>query len=278
MGKKKESLRRFLGARHVVGLRIDEAVTAAAAEAQRGNRATLGYLAARNESPDAIGAHHLSAIQAIAAADLDSSISIKVDKLEYDRDVLFPVIEAAMNVGVRVHFDAQAYESADPTFTLFEEALDLGADVSATLPSRWQRSVEDAERLIELGVPVRVVKGQAEDPTNPKIDPRRSFVDLVEQLAGRVAAVGIATHDRRVAEPAFDLLQAAGTPCSLEQLAALPRLDAVFTTRGIPVTVYVAYGESGLPYALNQVFKRPAILGWVIRDLVVRRQPQGAIR
>lgn len=278
MAELKESIRQFLGARHVVGLRIDEAVNSASSEARRGNMATLGYLAHRDETAATIGSHHLSAIEAIAAAGLNCSISIKVDKLDYDRDILLGVIGAAQDRGVRVHFDAQAHDTVDPTFALFEEGLALGADLSATLASRWARSVQDAERLIELGVPIRVVKGQAEDPDNPKIDPRRSFIDLVEQLAGRAREVGIATHDRRVAEPAFDMLQAADTPCSLEQLAALPRLDAVFTPRGIPVRVYVAYGESGLPYALNQVFRRPAILGWALRDLIVRRQGHSAGR
>jgi proline dehydrogenase len=192
--------------------------------------------------------------------------------------VLFPLLRHAMSRRVRVHFDAQAFESADRTFELLEEGVALGADLSATLPSRWARSFKDAELLIRLGVPMRIVKGQGGDPGHPKIDPRRSYLELVESVAGRAAHVGIATHDRRTAEPALDILLAKGASCSLEQLRSLPRLDFLAERRGVPERAYVAYGRFGLPYALGEVMRRPAIVGWILRDLFMRYRPQAVGR
>jgi hypothetical protein len=260
------------GAHHVSGLKVTDAIAAATEEAKAGHWATLGYWPPANEAPAVIASHYMRALDCIAESGLTSSISIKVDQLQFEREVLFDVLRHSMLRRVRVHFDAQAFETADRTLALLEEGLALGADLSAAVPSRWARSMKDAQRLVQLGVPLRIVKGQGGDPGNPKIDPRRSYLELVESVAGTPTHVGIATHDRRVAEPALDLLIKNKTPCSLEQLRSLPRLDFLAEARGIPVRAYVAYGVYGLPYVISEVLRRPAILGWIVRDLAVRRR------
>lgn len=259
-----------LGLRHVAGLELADAMAAAIAESQRGHAATLGYWPHPHERAARIASQYVQAIDAIAGSPVDSSISIKLDRLEFDRDALFTVFRHAQSRGVRVHFDAENLPSQDDVLAFIAEGRALGVDLSATLPSRWARSTRDADRLIEMGVPFRIVKGQGKDPARPDIDPCRSFLDLVRQVAGRAPHVAVATHDRRVAEAALDLLLAARTPASLEQLRFLPRLDAAAARRGVPVRVYIPYGRPGLPYTLTQVTRRPAILLWVLRDLTAR--------
>ncbi|MEY8690198.1 MAG: hypothetical protein AB9M53_10040 [Leptothrix sp. (in: b-proteobacteria)] len=264
------------GARHVSGVQVTDALAAARIEAQRGHLSSLGYWPQPGESPASIAAHYLRGIEGIGAAGLTCSISVKVDQLGFDRDLCREVLHKAMQHDVRVHFDAQGFDTVDRTHDLLADGLRLGADVSGTLPSRWQRSQDDAERFIELGIAVRVVKGQGGDPDHPKIDPGRAYLALVERLAGRAAHVGVATHDRRVAEPALAHLQATHTPCSLEQMRSLPRIDFVALKRGLPVRIYIACGRFGLPYAIGEFARRPAILGWILRDLLVRGRSSGA--
>jgi proline dehydrogenase len=268
----------ILGIRHVAGLELTDAVAAAIAEASDGHLATLGYWPHPHEDCVSIASRYVQAIDTIIESRLNSSISIKLDRLEFNRDAVFQVFRHAKLRNVCVHFDAESLPSTDRVLSFVEKGLEMGTDLSTTLPSRWQRSSQDAERLIALGVPFRIVKGQGTDPDSPDIDPRRSFLDLVKQVAGRASHVAVATHDRRVAEPALDLLLATGTPCSLEQLRFLPRLDFLAARRGVPVRVYVPYGRPGLPYTLAQVARRPAILLWVVRDLTVGSGRQIAIR
>jgi proline dehydrogenase len=263
------------GSRHVSGVRIEDAVATALKEARRGCQATIGYWPQPAEDPASVAAHVIQAAEAAARAGLQAAtLSIKVDRMGYDQGLLAKLIDAARTHGLRLHFDAQGHETADPTHALLAWAHERGADVAATLPARWRRSFEDAERFIAMGIPVRLVKGQGADPGDPKIDPRRAFVELAAHLAGRAAHVGVATHDRRAAEPALVALQAAGTPCALEQLRSLPRLDALASERGVPVRVYIACGRWGLPYAVHEVLRRPAIAGWILRDLLLRHRPQ----
>lgn len=257
-------------ARHVSGKRLTDAITVALEQHQQGHLSSLGYWPQPKEAPSSIAAHYMAAINAIARAKTASSISIKVDQLDFDRDLVMQVLAQAIRQRVRVHFDAQGFDTTDRTHALLEDGLALGADLSATLPSRWQRSIKDAERFIQWGIPIRIVKGQGCDPDDPKIDPRRSFLELVECVAGRAVHVGVATHDRRVAEPALKRLVATHTPCSLEQLLSLPSLEFLADRCSIPMRGYIAYGRFGLPYTIGEFARRPAILGWILRDLLVR--------
>lgn len=260
-------------ARHISGLDQHDALEAARAEAGAGRQCTLGYWARPGEPKASIASRYIEAIEGVAAAGLPASVSIKADLLEYDPALLDEVLAVARWRDVRVHFDAQGPETISRTHDLVERAWESGADVSATLPSRFMRSRHDAERFVRMGLPVRVVKGQGGDPDHPKLDPRASYLDLVDRLAGRAAFVGVATHDRRVAEGALQRLAAAGTACGLEQMRSLPRLDFVAERLHVPVRVYVAFGHAGLPYAIGQCVRRPAIVGWILRDLVQRHAP-----
>jgi proline dehydrogenase len=269
-----QALAAFLaaGSRHVSGLTLEDALRAVRAESARGHTATLGYWPPPGQAPAALARHCLEAIEAVGDAGLDVAVALKVDLMDYRVDLLDPLLQAAAGHGVRLHFDAQGLETADRTHALIEHGLGRGAMLSATLPARWRRSASDAERFLAWGLAVRLVKGQGGDPAWPRADPRRSFLALAEQLAGRATHVGVATHDRRAAEPALRCLLAGGTPCALEQMRSLPRLDALAHALGVPVRAYVAYGRFGLPYAVGEVFRRPAIAGWILRDLLVRHR------
>ena len=260
----------FLGAsaRHISGVHVADAVGAATREAAAGHLTTLGYWPHPDETTNSIATNYRQAIDAVADAHLDSSVSIKADRLDYRWDVLLPVLQRSLERNVRVHFDAQG--EVDPTLHLVERARSLGADVSATLQSRLLRSLTDAERLIPLQIPIRIVKGQDADPVKPALDRRRSYLALIERLAGRAVHIGVATHHRTTAQPALDMLQRTNTSCSLEQLRSLPRLDFLARSRGIPVRAYIAYGRFGLPYSINEVLRRPAIVWWMLRDAVAR--------
>ena len=260
------------GARHINGLDETAAIQAARMEATGGRISTLGYWSPPGEAPASIARHYIRAIEAVADAQLDASVSIKADLLQFDRALVDEVLRAGTTCGVRVHFDGQGYDTVVQTHDLVEHAAMAGADVSATLASRFLRSLVDAERFVRLRVPVRVVKGQGGDPHDPKRDPRTSFLEVVEVLAGRARHVGVATHDRRTAQPALERLRASGTPCSLEQLRSLPRLDFLADDLGVPERVYIAYGHAGLPYAISEFLRRPAIVAWLLRDLLVRRR------
>ncbi len=94
---------------------------------------------------------------------------------------------------------------------------------------------------------------------------------VVERLAGRHTAVGVATHDAMLASDALTLLAASGTPCELEVLYGRPMRSVLRVARQleVPVRVYVPFGHAYLDYAAEYARKHPLrVVGWLVRDLL----------
>jgi hypothetical protein len=97
---------------------------------------------------------------------------------------------------------------------------------------------------------------------------RADYLALVKHLAGRASAVAVATHDASLARESLALLKAAGTPCELELLCGLPRRECMAVARelGVPIRLYIPFGQAWLPYALDQAVRSPKMLWWMVRD------------
>jgi proline dehydrogenase len=225
-----------------------------------------------HDSPALVFSSYRKALHALAKEKFDCYLSIKVPSLKYDFNLLKELLELAAEHNTRVHFDALGPDTASASFALLERAAKIYNNLGCTLPSCWRRSSADAERAIELAVAVRVVKGQWSDPAQPRVDSRARYLDLIDVLAGRAPTVAVASHDVALAKESLTRLQKRGTPCELEQLFGLPlRIDRVAKPLGISVRVYVPYGYAYMPYALSEIKKRPAIVGWLLRDLFINK-------
>lgn len=255
---------------YIAGPELKDAVAACKRFAERGVSSTIGYWdEGADADPREVASAYIEAMTAVSLEGLDSYLSIKAPPLKLSSDLIGDVVGRARRAQVGVHFDSLFPEAADRTFELIGESLRSYARVGCTLPGRWQRSVRDARRAVELGaVRVRVVKGQWEDPDNPKLDMRRGFLAVIDELAGKAAHVAVATHDPPLAREAVRRLKKAGTSCELELLYGLPMhaVTQVATEHQLPVRLYVPYGKSYMPYALSHLRKNPRVVWWFVRD------------
>jgi proline dehydrogenase len=275
----------------VRGSRLSDAVAAGARLAERGRATTIGYFNADGDAPRAVADACLAALAAIGAAGAAESarpyLSIKVPALSFDDALVGEIVDRAALAGVGVHFDSHEADQADATFVAITAAArrlpaaaaggdddgEPGADrrlwrLGCTLPGRWPRSLDDADRTAGLGLRVRVVKGQWADPAAPDVDPRRGFLEVIDRLAGRAREVAVASHDAPLAREALQRLRRAGTPAELELLLGLPMQGALRVAREMQarVRIYLPFGVSWLPYALLHVQKNPRVAWWALRD------------
>ncbi|MCP5167001.1 MAG: GNAT family N-acetyltransferase [Pseudomonadales bacterium] len=249
--------------------------------ARQGLSATIGYWNAEQQPPRAVADHYLAGLDLLSRDERGTYLSIKLPTLGFAPQLLDAVAAKACKTGRRIHFDALGPEAVDQTRQQIERTLAAfpGVDIGYTLPARWRRSLDDAAWAAEHNLWVRVVKGEWPDPADPHRDMRAGYLELIDKLAGRARHVSVATHDPRLAAEAVAKLRAAGTPCNLELLYGLPRRASIAQARklGLDVRMYIPYGEAYRPYALSQVRRKPWILWWLARDLLVslcaRRSP-----
>jgi CelD/BcsL family acetyltransferase involved in cellulose biosynthesis len=260
-----------IASRYVAGEGLDDALRAAGRLADRGIAAALGFWDGPADTPRGVADQYLAAVEALALRGGREYLSIKLPALDFSADLLAEVVGRAAALGVRVHLDSLAPETAGRTRDAVDGLLAAvpGAAIGHTLPGRWRRSLEDADWASERGLRVRVVKGEWPDPADPDRDLRAGFLEVVDRLCGRSAHVAVATHDTALAAEALRRLRRAGAPCGLELLYGLPARESLAQAQrlGVDARVYVPYGQAYMPYALSQLRARPRMALWLARDL-----------
>jgi proline dehydrogenase len=256
---------------YLVGPELEDALLACRWLSQQGFATTIGFWNAVGDAPPAVARAYDEAADALSCEQLDCYLSIKAPAIGYCQEHVVNLVNRAQAKGFRIHFDSLAPETADRAFSMIARALPLYPDLGCTLPSRWLRSPSDAAWAVDMGLNVRVVKGEWPDPTAPEIDARSNFLAVIDRLLGRARHVAVATHDVTLAREAIRRLQAADTHCELELLFGLPVRPAVRVARetGVPVRLYIPYGHAFLPYCLSQARNNPRIFWWIMRDALL---------
>ena len=223
------------------------------------------------DSPAFVAQSYIGLLQMIANLRTDSYLSVKAPAFGFDAELLNRIIEEAQQEKSIVHFDAMAPDTVDRTFALIENACRFYSNIGYTLPGRWRRSVRDVDSAVDLGLRVRVVKGEWAGLNGDDMDPRDGYTQVIQRLASRRARhVAVATHDVDLASNCLDRLKSAGVSCEIELLYGLPKRAMLKLARkyGVRARIYVPYGQAGLPYRLKDSFRNPRIFTWFARDLV----------
>lgn len=261
-----------LAGRAYVPATLAGALQHARRQADAGRACTLGCFNDSTESPLEVAARVCASIEAMAALAPPGYASIKAPGLHYDLEALDRILAHCRRHGQLAHFDSHDIGHAELTLACVERALEQGLQAGLSLPGRWSRSLADAAHACSLGVRVRVVKGEWPDPLQPDADARAGFLAVVDALiAHRAKQAAVASHDAALVREALRRLQAAGIACELELLHGLPTREALAVAQamGVPVRIYVPYGVAWRPYAMRKALRRPRILLWLAKDLVL---------
>lgn len=276
---------RRIARRFVAGETLGDALDAAGASQRAGLTATLDHLGENVTTREAAAhaaASAMASLDALRSRGLEANASIKLTQFGLDLDTelaaghLRAVAERARAAGgfVRVDMEGSAYTERTLTLTLaaHREGLPVGTVLQACL----RRTAADAERLIALGVRIRLVKGAYLEPvevayaSKAEVDAnyRRLMMRLLE--AGNYPAV--ATHDAAIIAAAVAAARErkiGPERFEFQMLYGIRRdLQTSLRRQGWRVRVYIPYGAEWYPYFMRRLAERPANLLFLLRNLL----------
>jgi proline dehydrogenase len=236
-----ETVRRLTGA----GFGVTLDLFGEGAEDERGAaRVVDGYRAAATALADLGGDVYLEIVPSNLGLDLGLDVCRR--HVEQLVELLPP--------GARLEISAEESWRTPRIMDLTFALADAGAPVLATVQANLRRSAGDVDRLIEAGVPVRLVKGaylEASDVAHPWGDPTDiAYLRLAHQINAGGAGLVLATHDPVIREAVL----AAVDEASVEMLLGVREDDAVqLLERGHSVRIYACFGSSWFRYWMRRV-------------------------
>jgi proline dehydrogenase len=163
-------------------------------------------------------------------------------------------IAAALPAARRIQVGAEEERRTDRILATVLAVAANGGAVSATLQANLRRTRSDAHALAEAGVPIRLVKGayvedrQTAWPWGEPTD--LAYLDLAHELHSHGAQISLATHDPILREGLLRAFPRVG----IEMLLGVRTADAAaLATRGVPVRIYVPFGDQWFRDAMRRL-------------------------
>lgn len=275
---------RVFSARYVAGESLADALAVVRRLNAEGCMATLDVLGedvTRFEETEETVEEYSRALEALAAARLDSNVSVKLTALGLKLDPaecrrqFGRILDAAARHGTFVRIDMEDSSVTEETIRIFLEARARTEKVGLVLQAYLHRSRQDAERVGRVRANVRVCKGIYVEPPEIAFQGREeirvNYAALVEDLLGAGCYVGIATHDEVLVERALTTIARLGLPREAYEfqmlLGVTPALRRRLVAAGHRLRVYVPYGRSWYGYSLRRLKENPAIAGHILKNL-----------
>jgi proline dehydrogenase len=275
---------RRISRRYIAGDTLEEAVATVRDLNKEGCVATLDLLGESTESK-ADAAQTLrdyeKVIDALEKHDLDSGISVKLTGLgltineELCRANLEEIVEYAGEKGRFVRVDMEDSPYTGVTLDMVTELHERHENVGAVIQSYMRRSLDDATRLAQAGVSVRLCKGIYDEPRRIAYKDfdtvRENFRLLLEELLRGGSYVGIATHDEFLVWHALRLIHQLEVPKDRYEFQMLLGVDeelrSILVGAGHKLRVYVPFGEDWYEYSSRRLKENPRIAGYVAKDV-----------
>jgi proline dehydrogenase len=250
-----------LARRYVAGTRQEDALACAHRLAAAGLASSIDFFGENISDPieaDRVTDHYVALAYTLERAPDNTFLSIDLSHIGLDQPAeavqqRLERIASALPAGRRIQVGAEQERRADPILATVLAVARKGGAVSATIQANLKRSRSDAQALADGGVPIRLVKGAyVEDPqvARPWGEPTDlAFVELAHELHANGAEVAIATHDAVLRETLLRALPGIG----VEMLLGVRSADAMLVAgRGLPVRIYVPYGDGWFRYAMRR--------------------------
>jgi proline dehydrogenase len=250
-----------LASPYVAGTTIADALACAERLAEQGLASSIDLFGESVGDPahaDRVTGDYVALAQLLGRAPEDTFLSIDLSHIGLDQsgtavEERLERIAAALPAGRRLQVGAEEERRSERILTTVLGVARRGGAVSATIQANLRRSRSDADALAQAGVPIRLVKGAyAEDPQLARPWGEATdvaFLELAHELHADGAELALGTHDPVLREALLRSLPGVG----VEMLLGIRGADAAeIRARGVPVRIYVPYGDAWFRYAMRR--------------------------
>jgi proline dehydrogenase len=275
----------FLAKRFIPGETIASALEAVARLNADGLSATLDFLG--EDVTDVREAErtrdtYREMLAAIAAAELDTNVSVKLTALGLLVDEALCIAnvtdivthaEPLRDPFVRIDMEGSAVTTA--TLRVFENVFSHHENLGPVIQAYLKRSPGDVERAIALGARVRLCKGAYSEPETVALQDmpsiRREYLRLAEALLARGHYPGIATHDDRLIEAVKAYADTGGIARDKFEFQMLygvrPQVQRDLVAQGYRVRIYVPFGTHWAGYFYRRITERKENAFFALRSM-----------
>lgn len=284
---RKSFLFRGLVRRFIAGDTLDQALRTAEDLASRGFGVSLDYLGENTstaEEANQAKATYIEMLERIASSPCapKTNISIKLTQCgldigrEFCVSVLKEVLARADQLGLFVRVDMEGSKYTEQTVDIMAEVFQSHKNCGTVLQTYLYRTPQDLERLVGLGMRLRLVKGAYLEPASvaypKKADVDRAYRELSLKLLDSGIYHGIATHDEAIINHVCDYVREKGidksTAFEFQMLYGIRRdLQEKLLKEGYNVRVYLPYGDQWYPYFTRRLAERPANVLFILKSL-----------
>ena len=210
---------------------------------------------------DSVAADYLRLADELAGAPHDAWLSVDLSHLGLDIDPSrcaehLAAIARSLPEGRRIQVGAEDYHRSDAVLGCVLAVADEGLAnrLGATAQANLRRAPADLDRLVQAGVHVRLVKGAYVESAARAMSYGEAtdlaYLRLAHRLAATDAQFSLATHDGVLREA---LLASIGTRPVEQLLGVRPSVLSDLAARGIPIRVYVPFGNDWFRYWMRRL-------------------------
>lgn len=281
---------RRLARRFVAGETMAQAVAVGKELNGRGIKALLnevGEAVTTRAQATQAAASFCNLLRRIDAEGLEANISLKPSHvgLSFGQDFCYEniadIVQTAQTYNNMVEIDMESSADVDDTLAIYHRLLNtFNGQIRLAIQSYLHRTPSDAQRIIERGGSVRLVKGayneSPEIAYQSKTEINQATIRIMEaflspQARDAGAHLSLGSHDPELIEWLIQHAQAQGIgkeQFEFQMLLGVRRDEQQrLADLGYPMRVYVPFGEAWYPYFMRRLAERPANVLFMARAL-----------
>ncbi len=287
----RNTLGRRLSRRFVAGMSIDEAIAVVdelSAENIDASLDSLGESVMQVSQAEESAALYHQLLDRIAARNLRANISVKLTAMGMDigghgagpalaERVVDELVAHAAEADSFVRIDMEGSGYTEATLAMTERLHSrYPGRVGTVLQAYLYRTAEDAERLLNQGIRIRLCKGAYKEPPTlafpNKADVDANYRKLMKRMVTSGVFCGMATHDEAIINDLRHFARTEGVASDafeFQMLYGVRRdLQRKLVGEDFRVRTYVPFGTEWYPYFMRRLAERPANVLFLAKNLL----------